>query len=182
MNKREWRELVRHIYHSEIQPLLGNLRDRGPFFEHHYLHNEAIRRLIRAIRVCRLIQTSLDEGLPDAVTPEFVNDVFADIERGVDLADETLVQTGIIEVIERYADEIAEGMDIDDMPDEDIEAVRLSGSFDPQRECQLLMRRTKREIRVRVSRSERGGFAIELRHAKRGDRAKEGRSAAATPA
>src|SRR6185503_20022394 len=98
MNKREWRELVSHIYHSEIQPLIGNLRDRGPFFEHYYVHNEAIRRLIRAIRVCRLIQTSLDKELPDAVAPEFMTDVFADIERGVDLANATLVQTGIIEV------------------------------------------------------------------------------------
>lgn len=77
-----------------------------------------------------------------------------------------LVDTGVIEVIEQYAEEIAEGMDVGDMPEEDINAIRLSGSTDPRRECQLLIRRTKREIKFRVSRSGRVSFAVELSHTK----------------
>lgn len=44
MNKREWRELVRHIYNSEIAPLLGSLRDHGRFIELQSTSSETTRK------------------------------------------------------------------------------------------------------------------------------------------
>ena len=157
MEKEEWRELIKGIYHQHISQKLQRIR-RGfhpleMFEEFPYF----IRSLPKASRTIRYVDNNFDEDddLSKAFKKEYLENTISDLHRGLELNQRYVLKSGIVDVIEEYFDEIAEGMEISDIPEQDFHALLEAGSQNPKSEVQLTMVRIKkRKGRIRFSSKE----------------------------
>jgi hypothetical protein len=104
--------------------------------------NAATRALIAAAQMLRAAgaMSSVDPALADSLgaqAQKVTHDALEPVTKH-------LVDTGIATTIEEHAAVIASGLQVDDLPDEDIEAMRACGSSDPQAELELSLERLKR--------------------------------------
>jgi len=156
MTKDEWRELIKHIYYQSIEPKLRRRRKHFHPFEWFERYPHELERLMRAMRVIRFIEDNFDEDddLTEYWKPEFLKRTLDDLSGGLHLNKSWVVETGISDSIEEFFEEIVDGMDVDDIPEQDLIALRQSGSQDPKQECQLSILRLKRKKEIVIKRKE----------------------------
>lgn len=157
MTKEEWRGMVRHIVASRVHP-----RRRHPRHPLEYDTWYETWRLARVMRVLRLIDELVDDDqdVIEVFQPAFLARILKDLEDGVQHGDRMAHETGLLPGIEEYYPEIVEGMDVDDLPAEDLAVMRHLGSQEPREELQGLMGILKFRNRGDVSRRQRN---VELR-------------------
>jgi hypothetical protein len=85
------------------------------------------------------------------------------LSEGLNLNRRFVVETGIAEVIEEFFEEIVDGMDPSDIPEQDIEALRISGSTNPINELHLSMIRLKKKREVIMRRNKEGSISVTVK-------------------
>jgi hypothetical protein len=165
MTKEEWRELVKHIYHQSIEPKIR--QHRKNFHPFHWVEDfpYGVDRLMRAMRALRFIEANFDEDddLTKYLTLEFLQRTLDELSEGLNLNRRYVMDTGIAEVIEEFFEEIVDGMDTGDIPEQDIEALKLSGSVDPRAELQLSMMRLKKKKEIIIRRNKEGSISYTVK-------------------
>lgn len=162
MYRQEWNQFVEDLYNAEISQRLRVHRRRHhlDFEEHQY----RLERLIEASRAVRLaIEIACREGdANEALQPTYLNQALADIRRAAELFNQReLVDTGIAEVLEPFIPEIMSGLEIEDLPKEDLLALRRAGVSFPEEELRLRIRLIRSEWPVR----QRNDNRPSIRHA-----------------
>jgi len=166
MTKDEWRQLVAHIFRQSIAPRLVRRRLRRfhpfEFFEEYPWDLE---RLTRAMKAVRFIEDYFDDEdeLSEAVTLQFLSNTLDSLADGLKWTDRFVAETKVADAIQSHFDVIVDGMDASDLPDEDFEILRFSGSHDPRSELSLLVDRIKREKEAVVRRHGEAGFSASIR-------------------
>jgi hypothetical protein len=166
MNKEEWRELVKHIYYQSIEPKIR--QHRKHFHPFHMVEDFpfGVERLMRAMRTLRFIEANFDEDedLTQYFKPEALQRVLDDLSDGLRLNNQFIVDTGIADMIEEYFDEIVDGMDPEDLPEQDFEALRRGGSQNPKQEIHLSMIRLKRKKEIIIRQSDKGSITYTIKN------------------
>jgi len=142
MEKEEWLNFLKGIYHQYIGPKFHKIsRKRLHPFELEYY----IDPLFSASRSIRFIENNFaeDDNLYESFQPQFLEEILDDLERGLKSSNNDLIETELIDVIDEFFDEIVDGMDISDIPEVDFNALLEAGSQDPKSEIQLSIVRIK---------------------------------------
>lgn len=147
MKKSEWRELLEDIYHQEIASKLRRVRRGFHRMEMMEMYPYVQRQLFRASRTIRFINESIDEE--SSLTSVFQHDHLRSTLQNIndvhhDINENLLLESGIVEVFEEHFTEIISELDVSDLPDADIEALRESGSSNPQAELRLRIKTIKK--------------------------------------
>ncbi len=165
MTKDEWRRLVGHIYNRSISPAFARRVRRLDPFEFFERYPWGVNRLTRAAQALRFIEDYFDDDddLTKSLTPSFLTELLDSLAEGLRWNERLVVETGVSDAIQSHFAEIVDGMDADDMPEEDLSVMRLSGAADPREELSLLVERVKREKELILKRHSEGGFSLSLR-------------------
>jgi len=117
------------------------------------------------MQVLRFIEDYFDDDdeLIGAFTPAFLAEVPDALADGLAWNERLVVETGVSESIQSHFGEIVDGMDADDMPEEDAAILHLSGSRDPHRELELLVKKVKDDKEIILKHHQEGGFSVSLR-------------------
>jgi hypothetical protein len=153
MTKDEWKELVDGICNQQILPKLRKIRrkflhfdccDRFPFREN---------GLYQASRTIRFIDENFDDDddLTKVFKEGFLYETLDRISNGLEDSNRLVLNTGIVEVIEEFYDEIVDGMEVSDIPEIDFRALREAGSKDPKSELLVTMVRMKKRRKAKFS-------------------------------
>lgn len=166
MNKKEWRKFIKQIYYDSLLSKLSETRKHFHPFEFHESAHE-YERILRAMRALRFIESNFQDKdeLTKYFTSEYLKQILSSIENGLSLNERYIIDTGISEVIEKYFDEILEGIEIKDFPRADITALRESGSNSPKRELQFSITRIKKERRISYE-SKNKKFSYDVKYSK----------------
>ena len=130
MKKKEWRELMKQIYFDSILPKLGSKRKYfHPFEWHEYIHE--YDEILSAMRFIRFVEMNFneDDELTNYFNIDYLKRILNSVERAINLDERLIIDTGISETIEKYFEEIIEQTDINDFPEQDLNALRESGSL-----------------------------------------------------
>lgn len=158
MNKDEWKELVDGICNQQIIPKLRKIRRK-------FLHLDCCDRfpfrdngLYRASRTIRYIDENFDDDddLTNVFKEEFLYETLDRVRNGVEDSNRLVLDTGIVDVVEEFYDEIVDGMEVSDIPDIDFSALREAGSKDPKSEILVTMVRMKKRLKARFSYNDKG--------------------------
>lgn len=154
MTKEEWKEMVKEIYYQSIEPKFRRRLKHFHPFEFYEKYPYDIHRIIKAIRVLKFIDENFDDDddLTTAFNKDYLHNLLNDLESGLSLNNRLVVETGVVDVIEEYFDEITSYMDVDDLPEQDLEALRQAGSRNPKAELQLSMLRIKHKKEIIIKR------------------------------
>ncbi|MFN3694276.1 MAG: hypothetical protein ACK4UV_04645 [Ignavibacterium sp.] len=166
MKKKEWRQLIKQIYFDSILPKLGSRRKYfHPFEWHEYILE--YDEILGAMRFLRFIELNFseDDELTNYFTIDYLKRILNAVESAINLDERLIVDSGILETIEKYFEEIIEQTEIDDFPEQDINALRESGSVNPKRELRQILFRIKKE-RTRNKYNDNIKFTFELKHSK----------------
>lgn len=150
MKKKEWQALVDHICRNSVAPHLERI------LTHHLdlRHKDPVRRLIRAMKTIRYIQSEVSdhEKLTDVFSQDHLDRLLHDLIYGLGVIERWIVDTGIADEIQRFHNEIVERMDVDDFPEIDVQLLRDLGFDTPELELTLMIRQSKK-IDARLSAS-----------------------------
>src|ERR1700752_1352954 len=152
MDKNEYDEFVDYLYQEYIEDRFARVRSRisrGKFDDE--LQNR-VEELARALRAIRLIMKYADddETIRRSFTLELFDNIFSDVEDGVRFRNAIAVDSGIVDVIDEYFEELVTGMKADHFLKEDFDVLRFAGSSDPHREISAMIHIVKsRKERIR---------------------------------
>ena len=147
MKKTEWRQLIEDIYHQELEQKLRRMRKHfHPFEKHDYLYLQ--RQLFSATKTIRMIEdvNNDDYNITQIYQPDYLRSVLQEIRNANQSVNERLlIDSGIIEVFEEHISEIVSELEVSDLPVEDIDALKESGSIHPRAELRLRIRTIKKQ-------------------------------------
>jgi hypothetical protein len=168
MTKEEWRQLVKEIYYQSIEPKFRRHMKHFHPFELYERYPYDVQRIIKALRVIRFINENFDDedDLTNAFTKEYLESVFNDLENGISLNNRLILDTEIVPIIEEFFDEICSLMEADDLPEQDYEALRQSGSRDPKSEIQLSILKIKHKREIIVKRNKERSLYYRVKESK----------------
>jgi hypothetical protein len=148
MTKDEWRQLLEDIYRSEIATALQRyLTERK---KQHPVTRERIdsagRKLVRALQAARFLDSYFDDGqcLEHSIKKEFFIHLYDDLEFGLKINHEAVERSGISDIIQHHLLDIASMLELEDLPDEDLQVLRDSGSTTPESELRICIKRLHR--------------------------------------
>lgn len=151
MDRKEWKEFVEDLYRAEIEPKLRiDIRKHHPmeWSENQY----RLDRLVRASRVIRLVceEAARNDDLSTVFQAERLASHIDDLRSAHEHFNKRiLLDSGIVDVIERNLEYLAAGIKFKDIPVQDIRALREGGSANAEEEVRITIRQLK-------TRSEKG--------------------------
>ena len=167
MTKDEWRKTVKHVYERSLLPGLARRAHRLDPFEYFERCPWTIHRLARAMRGLRFIDDYFDDDdeITAAFTQSFLGETLDSLADGLTWNKRLIVDSGVADTVQKHFTELVDGMDAEDMPEEDSAVLRLSGSADPAHELSAIVDRVKTEKEAILRRYSEGGFPLSLRRA-----------------
>lgn len=168
MTKEEWREIIKEIYYQSIEPKLRRKIKKFHPFEICERYPYDIHRLIKALRTIRFIDETFDEeeNLAESFTQEFLLKILNDVDSGLSLNNHLVLETGIVDAIEEFFEEIIDGMDVDDIPEQDFEALLKSGSRNPKAEIQFSMLKLRKKKDIIIKRGKNHSLYYRVKESK----------------
>lgn len=167
MKKSEWRQLVKDIYHQELEQKLHRVRKHFHHFDRHD-HLYVQRQLFDASRTIRMIEgiKNDDCNLAQIYQPDHLRSVLQNVRNASQSVNEhLLIESGIVEVFEEHISEIVSELEVTDLPVEDIEALKESGSIHPRAELRLRIRTIKKQYVSEVRYNDRRTLTSSIRKA-----------------
>jgi hypothetical protein len=168
MTKDEWRKIVKEIYYQSIEPKFRRSMKHFHPFELFERYPYDIHKIIKALRVIRFINENFDDNddLTTAFTKEYLVDIFENLDDGLSFNNRLILDTEVVAVIEEFFDEISSLMEVDDLPEQDFEALRQSGSRDPKTEMQLSIIKTKHKREILIKKNKDRSLTYRIKESK----------------
>jgi hypothetical protein len=152
MDKKQWQEVVKEIYHVHMAPKLRGISRRFHPFEWMEFYPHALSELIRASRAMRFIDDQLeaDDDLLSVFKREYIQGVFQNLQNGFQFNERYVLKTGIADVMQEFFADIVSELDVSDLPEQDLEALREAGSRHPEGELHLCLMQVKKLQTIRA--------------------------------
>lgn len=167
MKKTEWRQLIKDIYHQELEQKMHRMRKHFHHFERHD-HLYLQRKLLHATKTIRMIESTNydDYNVTEMYQANYLRSVLQDIHNANQSVNEhLLIDSGMVEVFEEHISEIISELEVSDLPAEDIEALKESGSAHPRAELRLRIKTIKRKYVSEVRYNDRRSLTSSIRKA-----------------
>jgi hypothetical protein len=132
-------EFIKYLFNEYLSKKLDKRRINRHYFESGF--DREIENLQRSMRAIRFIKDYArdDEDVLKIFTPEMIENLLRSVRYGVEINNDLVVDTEIIDILQDYFEEIVDGMTVDHFPQEDIDMLRQSGSIDPRQEIIALI-------------------------------------------
>lgn len=140
MEEKEYKEFLEYLFYEYIEKKLRKIeRYYHPKELFHW--NYEMQRLFKASAVTKFIRDNCDEDIEiyEYFKLNKLKNVIYSVEDGVRMNNRLVVETGIIDVIEEYFDEIIDGMKTEYFPEKDFTVLRQIGSSDPKLEITTII-------------------------------------------
>lgn len=134
-----YNEFIKYLFNEYLSKKLDKRRINRHRLEDGY--DREIENLQRSMRAIRFIKDYArdDEEVLKIFTPEMIENLIRSVRYGVQINNDLVVDTEIIDILQDYFEEIVDGMTVDHFPQEDIEVLRQAGSIDPRQEIIALI-------------------------------------------
>lgn len=135
MSRDDFRSFLQYIFDDYVRKRVDRLRLKHPF--HHDWEYE-LDRLRAALHVLDYIQhyCSDDESIYRTFNINALREAVEAVEQAVRRSTRGLREIGLLDAFDNYFDEILDGLDIDDFPEEEYELLRSIGFQNPKSDLQ----------------------------------------------
>ena len=153
MDEKEYEKFMTYLYNEYVRTRGRRLRKH--FHPLEWMHGWGYEwdRLVSASNLLRYInhQCRSEEEIYRTITRERIAQLPDEIRDGVRTNRNMPEESGFMEAIDTYYDEIVEGMKLEHMPQQEFEVMRELGSSDPESELSALMYIVKSRCKTRRS-------------------------------
>jgi len=152
VDEKEYEKFMAHLYNEHVR-----YRNKRVFHKHFNLEwghrwNWEWEQLVDASNLLRYIDRCANEyDIYRTITRERIAQLPDEIRDGARTNRHMLEESGFMEVIDTYYDEIVEGMKLEHMPPQEFEVMRELGSSDPETELSALLHVMKSRRKSRRS-------------------------------
>jgi hypothetical protein len=141
MSSEEKKQFLRYVFHKYVQDRASETLEILDKEGIRSMESRALERLRRAVRLLHAVsefEFGHDyEAWPESViTVRGLIDAIRAIERGVELNNELLEQSGFMDALDAYFDELIDGIEFEFLPKQEVELLRSFGSTDPELDLQ----------------------------------------------
>jgi hypothetical protein len=139
MNDDEYRAFLSFVFDTYVRPrlhvVLHHFGPMGERFEYE------IDRMRRAAQLARFIQTfsDNDDDVYSTLRSERLGNMVSDVGNIVSHSARVLDETGFIDALNAYYDEIVDGLSVEHLPGSEASLLRELGSDDPQRDLRAII-------------------------------------------
>lgn len=168
MSDKEYREFLEYLFERHVRPHMGRVRRRL----HRHMEDEYgyhVEQAERAARILRFIEATAqdDDGAYETLTPRALESAVSNTRSVLNFSYRIAEETGFLEVLECYFQEIAEGLEPQHLPPIDAEVLRSLGAENVEVELRVMVFAAKRiaAARARLRNSNEDSIKREIEHA-----------------
>lgn len=151
MNPLEYRAFLDYVYDQYVRSRTLRLRGKyGPliYHERYFELDRVMAGLRRAVATTEYIRKHCgsDPDVYRIFTPEHIANIVSDVHRAVRFHNRIAEEAGFTEALDAHLEEIVADLDIEHLPEEDLEILRDLGSADPRTELMAMIYLVKKRL------------------------------------
>ena len=141
MNEKEYEKFMAYLYNEYVGSRSRRFRKHFHPMEFEHRWGWELERLVSASNLLRYInhQCREEDEIYSTITRERIAQLPNEIRHGARMNRQMLEESGFMEAIDTYYDEIVGGMKLEHMPPQEIEVMRELGSSEPEAELSALI-------------------------------------------